>query len=167
MIVYVDGNDLLECLAAAGDPIVAELEREQARENLARWLRRYCEVAEQKGVLVFDARRVDEVLPPTEHHGPLTVVNVPYGGQTMAEIAGPANRAAARERTAVVTADRRLADALARGRAKVVGPAEFAARVRSAIGGAESGLADEPHEKFAGLSEEEVDFWVHYFEEED
>ena len=64
-------------------------------------------------------------------------------------------------------ADPRLRDALAGGRATVMTPAQFVARVRRTIGRGADARPDEPDEKFGGLAEEEVNFWLEYFKDPD
>ncbi|MHC5034576.1 MAG: NYN domain-containing protein, partial [Planctomycetota bacterium] len=141
-------------------------DRAGTRDNLARWLGRYCELQDCDVVLVFGGNRADEVLSPSERYGRVKVVNVPYAEETENEIAGPANRSAADGRTLVVTADYRLANALQHGGAKVQTPADFVASARKVLAGSEEAAADEPHEKFAGLSDEDVEFWLQYFSDE-
>ncbi len=96
----------------------------------------------------------------------MEVIHLPSGEDAYPEIAGSANRSAMRERTFVVTEDPRLMNALQRGRAGVWSPARFVVRARRTMGKDDEQLAREPDRKFTGLSEDEVDFWVQFFEEE-
>jgi predicted RNA-binding protein with PIN domain len=166
MKVYVDGNGLLECFrtqegrGASGKQAIG-------RRQAARWLARYCEASNCDVTLVFDGNPVTEVLPPTERLSRVTIVNVPYGRTARDEIAGPANRAAMQERVLVVTADYRLTDALARGQARTMSPAEFLSGARKRMRKGEAALADEPDEKFTGLTDEEVGLWLDFFGGED
>jgi hypothetical protein len=89
------------------------------------------------------------------------------GEDALTAIGGPANRSAAEERTFVVTGDHRLCDALARGRATALSPGQFVARARRSMGRQDEMKPDEPDEKFAGLTGEEVEFWLRYFEKKD
>lgn len=167
MVIYVDGTDLLEHLAGRSDPIVVDGDHYKSRDNLARWMARYCEARDCDAVLVFDGQQSGEALPPTERAGRVTVVNAPYGVEARSEIAGPANRRAVEERTFVVTADRRLAQALERGRAGVLQPAEFIGRARKMMRKGDEALSREADEKFTGLTDQEVDFWLEYFGEDE
>ena len=167
MIVYVDGPDLLAHLAERDDPLIAEDDLDRTHQNLALWLARYCELSDCRGVLVFDDLAASDVRTPTERRGPVRVTNLPYGEEALSEIAGPANRSAAEERTVVVTNDYRLRDAVARSGANVLSPGQFVARVRRSMGRRDEMKPDEPDEKFAGLTGEEVEFWVRYFEKKD
>ena len=167
MRLYVDGNDLLAYFAEQEDPFLIKADPMKSREELARWLARYCEAAECDALLVFDDNQPEEVLPPTERVGRTTVVNTPYGVEARTEIAGPANRAAAEERTLVVTSDVRLMQVLERGRARVVDPGRFVARARGMMRKGDEGSSSEPDEKFTGLTDEDVGFWLEYFKTEE
>lgn len=164
MIVYVDGNDLLDAFRDKGSDVFVSDDRTKSRLNLARWLARYAERQECDVELVFDATALGEVLPPVTHHGRVRVANLETGAEARHAIAGPANRAAQGGRVYVVTSDPRLAQSLSHGNARVFDAGQFLARVRTVLrGGDEEGL-DEPDEKFSGLSEEEVGFWARYFD---
>ncbi|MCK4284055.1 MAG: NYN domain-containing protein [Candidatus Brocadiae bacterium] len=163
MMFYVDGNDLLEHLRERSDPTVVEGDHTKSRHNLARWMARYCEARDCRAVLVFDGQQPGEALPPTGHFGRTTVTNLPYGEGALTEIAGPANRSAVEERTFVVTADHRTAQALARGRATVLQPQQFIKQARKFLRSDDQSLAQEPDEKFTTLTDPEVDFWENYF----
>jgi len=167
MKLYVQGDNLLAFLAEERAPMLAGLSAEQAREYLARWVARYCEMRDCDGRLVFGPAPDGEVRAPTRHFGPVTVTNCPPGVEARAEIAGPANRDAVEQRTLVVTDDWTIAEALRNGKARVLTPARFVAAVRELIGKDGRGLAAEPDEKFSGLSEDEVDLWMEYFDGED
>lgn len=167
MIIYVDGSDLLEHFAEREDRLVVEGDRDMSRDNLTRWLGRYCEVRDCQAVLVFGTEQPGDVRSPTERFARVKVTNVPYGGDVRTEIGGPANQAAKQERTLVVTADNRLADAVQRGRARVLTPAAFVARARKLMRPSDEVVADEPDEKFTGVTDEEVDFWLGLFGNED
>lgn len=163
MIIYVDGTDLLGCLTERGDPLVARGSRDRSRQNITRWLVRYCEGRGCRAIFVFDGTEPDEVLSPIEQHGPVKVLSLPHGREAPAEIAGPANRSAQQERTLVVTDDVRLARDLEGGKARVLSCAGFVARVRRDVRAGDESLPGEPDEKFTGLSDEEVDFWLGEF----
>jgi predicted RNA-binding protein with PIN domain len=163
MLIYVDGTDLLEHLTGRKDRLVDPRNRDRSRENLARWLGRYCKHQGFRAALVFDGAAPGEVLSPVEHRYGLRVVNAPAGRDARTEVAGAANRSAEQEPTLVVTDDRRLMDDLARGKAKVVTCGRFVARVRKSIRAGDETLPDEPDEKFTGLTEDEVDFWLREF----
>ncbi len=167
MKIYVNGAELLDHFDEADDPIIVERDRQKSRENLKRWLARYAELQECEIRLVWDDIPVDEVLPRGERFGNVEVVNLPYGEEARSEIAGPANRTAVDERTFVVTDDPRLMDSLANGRATVFSPGHFVHRVRRSMGKSDEQLAREPDEKFTGLSEGEVEFWMEFFQEEE
>jgi predicted RNA-binding protein with PIN domain len=166
MMIYVDGTDLLGYLTEMGDTLVARGSRDGSRENLARWLMRYCEAQGCRAILVFDGTELGEVLSPIEQHGDVKVLSLAHGGDARAEIAGPANRSAEEDRTLVVTDDARLARDLEHGKARVVSSARFVARVRRQIRAGDQTLPGEPDEKFTGLSDEEVNFWLGDFGDE-
>ena len=167
MIVYVDGNSLLECLAAEDNPLVVEGDRDRTRRNLTHWLARYCESRDCRGVVVFDGTRQGEVLSPVERRGPIKVLTTPHGVSAASEIVGPANRAAHNEPVLVVTSDMRAAADVSLGKAEALSPAEFVARARRGMRSGDEAVPDEPDAKFTGLDEGDVDFWLHYFGEED
>jgi len=164
MKIYMAGNDVLEWFDEQEDPMIAPDKRDESRENLARWLARYCERRDCDAVLVFDGTEAGDKLPLTRRVGRVTVLNAPYGVDARTEIAGPANRSAVRERTLVVTADRRTIEALEHGKATVQRPDEFVPRARSLMGKDTEALAAEPDEKFGDLTDDEVDFWLDYFD---
>ena len=167
MIVYVDGNDLLDAFRDTGSDVFVPHDRTKGRLNLARWLARYAERQECDVELVFDATAIGEVLPPVAHHGRVRVVNLEPGAESRHAIAGPANRAAQNGRVYVVTSDPRLAQSLSHGNARVFDAEHFLSRVRRVMRGGDKEGLDEPDEKFSGLSEEEVGFWARYFGEDE
>jgi hypothetical protein len=162
-VIYVDGTDLLEHLAARADPLVASRDQSRSRHVLTQWLAHLCGVQDQDAVLVFDGNSPGEVLPPSEWHGRVHVVNLPPGAQAAGEIAGMANRSASERRTVVVSNDRLLTRLLARGGAQVLSCAAFLERVRKAVRPADRTVPDEPREKLDGVPEEQVDYWLDYF----
>ena len=166
MKLYVDGNDLLEALAAQDSDIVVVGDRAKSRLNLARWLWRYAQHQDCDVVLVFEGEPDGRTLAPSERHGRVRVVNLEPGAAAMHEIAGPANRAARDDRVFVVTSDARLAEAMRRGRARVLEPLAFIRRARKLMRGAETDNLDEPDAKFSGLSDEEVEHWMRLFSED-
>jgi predicted RNA-binding protein with PIN domain len=163
----VDGNSLLDFLAAEESLVVVEGDREASRRNLAHWLARYCERRGCKAVLVFDGTRPGEVLSPVERRGPVKVLTTPHGVPAAAEIVAPANRAARDETVIVVTGERRTAEDVSRGKARAMTPGQFVARTRRGTRRADRFHPDEPDAKFTGLSEGEVGFWLGFFGEED
>ncbi len=167
MIVFVDGTAVLKCLDRMGSDIVVAGSAERSRRNLALWFSRYAQHQDCDVVVVYDDFQAGEVRAPVEHYGRVKVVNLPYGEEARAEIAGPANRSAVQERTFVVTEDFRLREALKGGAARAFEPGEFISRARTVMRGAEDTAFDEPDEKFNGLSDEEVDYWIGFFDEGD
>jgi len=164
MKLYVDGDDMLEAFRAAGGGVSVEGDAARSRLNLARWLARYAEHQGCDVDLVFGGGDPGEVLPPMERHGRVRVSNLGPGQQVWHEIAGLANRTAQSERVFVVTADPRLAQALGGGKARAVEPRRFLQRIRAVLrGGRRAEGFDEPDEKFSGLSDEEVGFWLDFF----
>jgi predicted RNA-binding protein with PIN domain len=166
MIIFIDGPDLVERFRELEDPLVVEGERDRTRQNLTNWVARYCESNDSRAVLVFDDNEPGEKLSPSEHHGQVKVVNLPYGEAAVNEIAGPANRTAVGERVFVVTADWQLLQAVERGKATGLDPGAFVHRVRTAMRKEDEAVPDEPDEKFSGLSKQEVDFWLEFFNDE-
>jgi len=166
VIVYVHGPSLVQYLAQKEDPLVSEGDRDRTHDNVILWLGRYCEVSDCRAVVVFDDLPPDDVRTPVERRGRVRVLNLPHGGDAMREIGGPANRSSAEERTLVVTDDHRLRSALERGAATVLSPGQFVTRARQSMRPEDEMKPDEPDEKFAGLTDEEVQFWLRYFENE-
>ena len=167
MKLYVDGNDLLDGFRGHESEVLVAGDRMKSRLNAARWLARFAEQQDCDVVLVWDENRAGTVLPPTERHGRVRVVNLPEGAEAMHEIAGPANREAETDRVHVVTDDPRLMEALAHGGARAFDPQRFLERARTILrGGDEAEGFDEPDEKFSGLSDEEVEFWKEFFRED-
>ena len=165
MKLYVYGPDLLGYFAEhERHSAVARDGQERARENVVSWMARYCEVRGCEGWVYFDDAQPGEMRDPRQHVGPVYAVNLPYGEKAWTEMAAQANRAAAQERTVVVTDDVRLVRALTRGGATVAGAEEFVARARKSMRPEQEALADEPDEKFTGLSEGEVNFWLDFFD---
>ena len=165
MKLYVNGRDLLDHFRQErGDAVFVHGNAEQSRTNLRRWVARLCEARGWDGVVFFDDTGAGEIRPLSERAGRVRVVNMPYAREAWLEMAGQANRSAMDEETLVVTADGRLVRALERGRAKVMAPAQFVAQAREAVGRSDEDLTVEPDEKFSGLSEEEVDVWLDYFQ---
>ncbi len=167
MRVYVHGNDLLDYFTEKQDPVVVDSDDWTSRQNVKRWLAHYCASQDCEGVLVWDGTPPGDVRTPSEQFGRVRVTNLPYGESAFAEISGPANRTAVQERTFVVTADHRLIEALRGGRAAVFTPAQFVARARRMVGKTDEKLAKEPDEKFTGLTSDEVEFWLGFFNEKD
>jgi hypothetical protein len=164
MKLYIDGTDLLDYFAEQADgTVLAAGDPEETRANLRRWIARYCEARGCDGVLFFDDCGPTEIRPLSERVGRVKVVNLPYRKDAWTEIAGQANRAAMEDQTLVVTADPRLTRALEHGKAKVATPQHFVTRARRGMGRSDEELAEEPDEKYSGLSEEEVDLWLDFF----
>jgi len=167
MKVFIDGSALLRYLDRKDDPIVVPGDNMKSRAMLARWLARYAEVKDCDVVIVFDDNPPGRMLPHFEHCGRTKVVNMGPDEKARQEIAGPANRSAQTEATQVVTDDAKLRKSLEGGRAEVLDPPRFMAKARALFGDDEHGSADEPYAKFAGLSDEEVDFWAQLLDEDD
>ena len=167
MKVYVHGNELLEHFTERGDDLVVAGDAHASRQNVKRWLNHYCRRQDCDAVLVWDGTPPGEVRTPGEQFGRVQVTNLPHGESAFAEISGPANRTAVEERTFVVTSDHRLIDVLRPGRAAVFSAAQFVARARRMMGKTDEELAREPDQKFTGVSEDEVEFWVDFFNQDD
>jgi len=165
MRIFVDGNDLARAMADEESERLSRPAGMPGRDEVARWAARYADVRGCDVDLIFDQPPPGGVLPRTERVGRVRLAHLPEGEEALREIAGPANRAAESDRVFVVTDDPRLAGALAHGKARVVGAADFLERVRRSLRGeAEDGL-DEPDEKYSGLTEDEVEYWLRLFEE--
>jgi len=167
MKVFVDGNALLAYFEEEQDPLLVADKPYESRQNVRRWLARYAELQECDVVLVWEETDPDQVLPPTESFGRVKAVNLPYGEKAVPEIAGPANRNAVKERTFVVTDDYRLANAVRLGKATLQDPDRFVRGARRRMGKSDEELATEPDQKFTGLSEGEVNFWLDFFDEKE
>lgn len=167
MKIFVDGNALLDYFEEEQDPLLVAEKRYESRQNVRRWLARYAELRDCDVVLVWEETDPDLVLPPTERFGRVKVVNLPYGEEAVPEIAGPANRNAVEERTFVVTEDYRLANAIRRGQATLQDPDRFVRGARRRMGKSDEKMATEPDQKFTGLSEGEVNFWLDFFDEKE
>ena len=166
MIIYVDGDDLVAHFATIEDPLATGDARGD-RQNATRWLARYCEMRGCRGVLVFANEDPADVRPPTERFAQVEVQNLTYGAKKQLVIGGAANKAAGLERTLVVTDDWRLVESLRAGRAKVLGAAQFVSQARTAMGSSDDVVPDEPDEKFTGVTDDEVGFWLDMFDAED
>ena len=165
MILYIDGNDVIETLRHMRDPIFVPGDRMKSRHYLTRWLARYAELQGCDVICIFDENPVGQPLPPTERYGRVRVVNLEPGADVFHEIAGPANRAAHGQETIVVSDDVRLMRALQRGKAHLTPAADFVERIKTQMRGEEAEKADEPDEKFSGLSRQEVDTWLDFFKD--
>jgi predicted RNA-binding protein with PIN domain len=168
MKIYVDGNTLLGYLDEQGDSIVAPNSRDKTRQNLARWLARYCRRREADAVVVFEGQGPNEKIPRRREVGRVTVLTPPYEVEAHDEIAAPANREArSGERVTVVTDDWKLARVFEKGAAKVQSCEQFVQRVRHFLGKDTKSLSTEPDAKFSGVVDEEVDYWMDFFEFEE
>ena len=167
MKVFIEGKCFVEKMREVAPEVTVPGNRQRTRENVARWLARYAEDQDCDVEIVFESGETGEVLPPVEHHGRVTVRNLSPGEGARRQIAGPANRAAEQDRVYVVTEDQRLTDALEGGNARVFSADRFIRRARTVMGADEKERYAEPDEKYSGLSEEEVDFWVDFFDDED
>lgn len=166
MIVFVDGNDLVEAFREVDPKVIVPGDPERSRENVARWLSRYAEHQDCDVELVFGEFDPGEVLPPVEQHGRVRVRNLEPDEEVRSEMAGPANRAAEGDRVYVVTEDPRLSDAVSAGDARVFSPRKFISRARRVMGAEGKERYEEPDEKYTGLGEDQVDFWMEFFGED-
>lgn len=166
MKVFVDGGGVVEAFSEVDPKVIVPGDPERSRENVARWLARYAEHQDCEVELVYGDIESDEVLPPVEQHGRVRVRNLQPDEETLREIAGPANRTAEEERVYVVTEDPRLSGAVSGGDARVFSPRKFISRARRVMGAEGKERYDEPDEKYTGLGEEEVDFWMEFFDED-
>ena len=144
MIVYVDCPDLLEYMAEKEDPMVVEGDLDRTHTNLALWLARYCEISDCRAVLVFDDFPAGDVRTPSEQHGRVRVLNLPYGEEPLPGLAGPANRSAGEERTLLVTDDHHLREAVERSKATALSSGQFVAKARQSMGRQDEVDPDEP-----------------------
>lgn len=167
MKVFVDGDDFAEVLEERQPQLAVIGAPQKTRENVARWLARYAEYQDCDVELVYENQPSDEVLPPVEKHGRVRMKNLTAGEECLHEIAGSANRAAENDRVYVVTEDPRLAEAVDAGNARVYSPEKFASRAERVMGEEQKERFAEPDEKYSGVSDEQVDFWVEFFDEKD
>ena len=163
MKLFVDGNGLIDGFRRLSDPIVKPRDEMDRRLNIARWLARYAELCDCDVICVFDGNPVGRILPPTERHGRVRVVNLEPDVEALPHLAGPANRAAKDEETFVVSDDYRFKSILAHGKAKLAPVADFLAQAKTRMRGEDKQAYDEPDEKFSGLARHEVDAWVNFF----
>jgi len=166
MKYFVAGNDVLAHMDEVDDTSCDGADRDDRRHALALWLARFCDNRNCDAVLVFDGTEAGEMPPPTTRTGRVTTLVTPYGVPARTFIASPANQGAADERTYVVSTDRRTADAVARSTVRVQTPATFLSATRRRMGRDATAPAIEPDEKFSGLADDEVGFWMDFFEEE-
>lgn len=166
MVIFIVGNDLSQALAADRSHRLSRPAPRPGRKEVAAWVARYADGRACRADVVFEHGPGDGVLPPIEHFGLVRTVNLPEGKRALHEIAGPANRAAESDRVIVVTDDTKLTEAVRRGKARALGASEFIARVRSALGGGENAARGEPDEKYSGLSDEDVGYWLRVFQED-
>jgi len=161
MILYVDGNDLAEALRRSEQKASSRPAGRPSRREVARWLA--CCAQGWEVVLVFDESPPHPPLPPVERQGPVRMLNLEPGARAMHEIAGQANRAAESSRVLVVTDDPALSSALSRGKARVLGAEEFLERTRKGLRGDEDRHLEEPDEKYSGLADPDVRYWLKVF----
>jgi YacP-like NYN domain-containing protein len=166
MKYFVAGNDVLAHMDEVADTSCSGADRDARRHALALWLARFCDSRDCDAVLVFDGTEAGEMPPPTTRTGRVTTLVTPYGIPARSLIAGPANQAAADERVYIVSADRRTADAVARSTVRLSAPDTFLTATRRRMGRDAEAPAVEPDEKFSGLAEDEVEFWLDFFDEE-
>ena len=166
MIIYVDGDDLAAHFAKIEDPLAAG-DAADVRQNVTRWLGRYCEMRECRAVIVFAVDDPTEVRTPTERFAQVKVRNLTYGTKKQIELPGEANRLARQEPTQVVSDDWRVDEALRGGTAKALGTAQFVTQARTAMGSADDVTPDEPDEKFTGVTDGEVGFWMDFMDDDD
>lgn len=167
MKVYVNGNELLDYLRDQSDALIVPGDDESSRDNLARWLSNYGKAQGCEITLVFEHDPRSGTRSPYEHHGRTTVVNLQPDEEARKAIAGPANRAAADERTYVVTSDPELEEIISGSNARVYEPRRFMSKARKVMGKDDEGGMSEPDQKYTGVPEEEVEFWAQMFEDED
>ena len=166
MKVYVDGSSFMNHLEEKGDPMAAGGGAERDRQELARWFARYAEHQGCDVILVFDENLFGKTLPKYEHYGKTKVINTPPGETARAEIAGPANQEAESERVYVVTDDGRLYSAVQNSEVRAYSPAKFLSKARTLLRGKDELQTEEPDEKYTGVSEDEVDFWLEMYKDE-
>jgi predicted RNA-binding protein with PIN domain len=165
MKIYVDGNELLAWLDEHGESIIVPNSRDKTRQNLARWLARFCRARDADAVVVFEGQKPNEKIPRRREVGRVTVLTPPYEVEARKEIAAPANRdARSGERVVVVTDDWRLAEAFEHGEVRVQSCETFVGRVRHFLGKDTKSLSTEPDAKFSGVVDDEVDYWMDFFE---
>ncbi len=167
MHVYVNGNELLDSLRDQSDALIVPGDKASSRDNLARWLSNYGKAQDCEVTLVFEHDADSRTRSPYEHHGRTTVVNLQPDEEARKAIAGPANRAAAGERTYVVTSDPELEEIISGSNARVYEPRRFMSKARKVMGKDAEGGMSEPDQKYTGVPEEEVEFWAQMFEDED
>ena len=166
MQVFIHGNPLLEYMADKGDIVVVDGDEDASRTNLARWLSNYAAVQDCNVTLYFEGGPGGATVSPVEHIGRTEVVTLEPGESLRQAIAGPANRAAGKERTYVVTTDPKLETALLKSDARVYEPRKFLSKARTLMRGDGENRVEEPDQKFTGVPEEEVDFWAEMFEDD-
>lgn len=166
MKVYVDGTSFMNHLEAQGDTMAAGGGSEKDRQELARWFARYAEHQDCDVILVFDENPFGRTLPKHERYGKTKVINTPPGENARAEIAGPANRDAESERVYVVTDDGRLYSAVQNSPVRAYSPGKFLSKARTLMRGKDELQTEEPDEKYTGVSEDEVDFWLEMYKDE-
>lgn len=167
MKVYVDGNSLMDYLAARGDPMAAGGGSERDRQELARWFARYAEHQECQVILVFDENLFGKTLPKFEHYTRTKVINTPPGETARGEIASPANLDSESERVYVVTDDAKLYSAVQNSEVRAYSPAKFMSKARTLMRGKDDLKTEEPDEKYTGVSDDEVDFWLEMYKDGD
>ncbi|MBS3762316.1 MAG: NYN domain-containing protein [Planctomycetes bacterium] len=166
MKIFIDGNGLLTTLRELRPALIVEEDPLKSRKKIARWLARYAEYQNCDLELVFGENETVEIVTPFEAVGGVQVRNLNTDEEVLKQIAGPANRLAQQQEVQVVTADERLRSALQKSDARVLTPKTFADRVAETTGGHNDTSFDEPGEKYTGVPDEEVSFWVNFFDDD-
>ncbi len=167
MKVFIDGESFVRGSRELAPDLVREGAPEATRENVAKWLARYAEIQDCDVKLVFAETRSEDVLPPTEEYGRVTVRNLLQGEKVTREICKPANQAANSDRVFVVADEPTVTEPVKSTDVRVYSPTEFIRRARKIMGKEQTSRYEEPDEKYSGVAEEEVDFWMDYFSEKD
>lgn len=167
MKIFIDGMSFMRGAREVAPELVDADAPEETRSNVARWCARYAEMQDCDVKLVFAANVSDEILPPVEEYGRVTVRNLTENERMSREICGPANRESSSNQVFVVTDEPRFERAVRGGEARLLTPQEFIERARRIMGKEQKARYEEPDEKYSGVSDEEVDFWMDYFGDKD
>lgn len=137
-------------------------------EWLIRALDAYCGYTQSTMVLVMEPLQGRRTLPETEARGNVTLVRRQTRQDGLLFVSSSANRED-REglRVEVVTGYRQLQNALATGGCRICDPDHFSDRLEQALKVHKEKITNEPRQKFEGLSDAEVDYWVKVFTQRD
>lgn len=133
-------------------------------EWLIRAMNAYCGYTGSTGVLLMPPQALRPTLPETEVRGTVTLVRPENEEAGQRFICAHANRDVADgTRTEVVTDYQRIVRPLERSQCRLIPTEKFAARLEGTLTVNKEKITREPRQKFEGLSDAEVGYWLRMF----